>query len=157
LYLAKESSTNNAVAKQLPGSLLDTMTPEVMSPAITSAGAIPAINAKDSTFNVAGGNLTNITHVYNVDPNCNQGICTSHFCDLRLIIGADKIYQWLSAIIPSTNYHVALKARLEDTGLWFINGARFAKWKAAADDFLWICGTRMYSYRMRVTIYTELL
>jgi hypothetical protein len=66
------------------------------------------------------------------------------FCNLGLIIGPDKVYQWLSAVIPSMNYHGALKARLEDTGLWFINGAQFARWKAKADNFLWIYGTRMY-------------
>jgi len=63
---------------------------------------------------------------------------------LELIILPDKIYQWLSAVIPSTNYYGALKVRLEDTGLWFIDGARFERWKVAAGDFLWICGTRMY-------------
>ena len=129
---------------------------EFKSHRIASAGAIPAIKAKDSTFNVVGGNQTNITTIYNVDPNCNQGIWTHQFCDLGLIIGPDKIYQWLSAVIPSTNYYGALEARLEDTGLWFINGSRFTRWKAQADDFLWICGTRMYSYHLRVIIYTEL-
>ena len=70
---------------------------------------------------------------------------------LKLTILPEKIYQWLSAVIPSTNYHGALKVRLEDTGLWFIDGARFARWKATADDFVWICGTRMYSHRLRIT------
>ena len=55
------------------------------------------------------------------------------------------------------NYHGALKARLEDTGLWFIIGARFAQWKVAADNFLWICGTRTYSYHLWAIIDTELL
>jgi len=55
------------------------------------------------------------------------------------------------------NYHSALRARLEDTGLWFMNDTRFARWKAQADDFLWIYGTRMCSYHLRVIIYTELL
>ena len=55
------------------------------------------------------------------------------------------------------NYHGALRARLEDTGLWFMNGTRFAQWKAQADDFLWICGTRMYSYHLQVVMDTELL
>ena len=126
----------------------------------TSAVAIPtikAIHAQDSTFNVAGRDLTNITNVYNVDPNCDQGIWTHHFCNIRLTIGLDKIYKWLSAIIPSMNYNGALEARLEDTGLWFINGARFARWKGAADNFLWICGTRTYSYHLRVIIDTELV
>jgi hypothetical protein len=52
------------------------MTSNSMSPDRTSlsAVAIPAINAKDSTVYVAGKNQTNITNIYNVDPNCNQGI-----------------------------------------------------------------------------------
>jgi hypothetical protein len=132
-------------------SRLNTMTP-TSAVAIPAIPTINAINIKDGTVNVAGRDLTNITNVYNVDPNCNQGIWTHHFCDLRLTIGPDKIYQWLSAIIPSMNYHGALKARLEDTGLWFIDGARFARWKGAAGDFLWICGTRMCSYHLRVVM-----
>jgi hypothetical protein len=117
--------------------------------------AIPAINAQDSTVNIVGGNQTNI---YNVDRNCDQGIGPiNHKTLTELIICLDKIYQWLSAIIPSTNYHGALKVRLKDTGLWFISGGRFARWKGAADNFLWICGTRMYSYHLRVIIDTELL
>jgi hypothetical protein len=129
------------------------MTTEIMSPGIASAGAIPAINAKDSTINVAGGNQTNITTIYNVDPNCNQGIWTYQYCDLGLIISPDKIYQWLSAVIPSDNYHGALRACLEDTGLWFINGTRFARWKAQPDDFLWIYGTRMYPHHATHHLY----
>ena len=76
---------------------------------------------------------------------------------LKLNIRLEKIYQWLSAVIPSTNYYGALDVRLEDTGLWFINGARFARWKATADDFLWICGTRMCSHHFRTIIGSELL
>jgi hypothetical protein len=71
---------------------------------------------------------------------------------LKLIICLDKIYHWLSAVIPSTNYHGALKVRLEDTGLWFIDGARFTQWKTAADDFVWICGTRKYSHHLRIIL-----
>jgi len=126
--------------------------------AIPAISAISAINAQDSTVNVVGGNQTNITTIYNVDPNCNQGIGPiNHTTSTELIICLDKIYQWLSAVIPSTNYHGALKLRLKDTGLWFIGGARFARWKVAADDFLWICGTRTYSYHLRVIIDTEFL
>jgi hypothetical protein len=120
--------------------------------------AIPAINAQDCTVNVVEGNQTNITTIYNVDPNCSQGNGPIHHTtSTELIICLDKIYQWLSAIIPSTNYHGALKLRLKDTGLWFINGSRFSQWKASADDFLWICGTRTYSYYLRVVIDTELV
>jgi len=52
----------------------DTMTSDSISPDITSTIAINAINALDATVNVAGGNQTNITNIYTVDPNCNQGI-----------------------------------------------------------------------------------
>ena len=128
--------------------LLTTIINKFKSRKIVSAGAITAINIEGNTYNVAGGNQTNITNNYNVDPNCNQGIWKHQFCDLKLIIGPDKIYQWLSAVIPSMNYHVALRARLEDTGLWFMDDTRFARWKAQADDFLWIYGTRMYSYHL---------
>jgi hypothetical protein len=106
------------------------------------------INTQDGTFNVAGRDQTFVTNIYNVDHNCNQGIVSIkiiHTTSTELFICLDKIYQWLSAVIPSMNYHGALKVRLEDTGLWFINGTRFARWKGAVDDFLWICGTRMYS------------
>jgi hypothetical protein len=127
----------------------------------TSAVAIPAINAinaQDGTVNVAGGNQTFVTNVYSVDRHCNQGIGPINLTtSLELIICLDKIYHWLSAVIPSTNYHGALKVRLKDTGLWFINGARFAQWKGTADNFLWICGTRTYSYHLRVIIDTESL
>src|SRR5277367_4112330 len=92
-----------------------------------SAVAINAINAQDGTVNIAGRDLTFVTNVYNVDPNCDQGIGQiNHTTSTELIVCLDKIYQWLSASIPSTNYHGALNVRLEDTGLWFINGARFA-------------------------------
>src|ERR1700721_4302295 len=136
-------------------SQLDTMTSDSFSPSTTSTTAIPAIYAKDSTFNSVGRDQTNITYVYNVDPNCNQGITRIINLRLKLIICLDKIYQWLSAVITSTNYHGALKVRLVDTGLWLIDGARFARWKATADDFLWICGTRMYSHHLRIIIGSE--
>jgi hypothetical protein len=74
---------------------------------------------------------------------------------LKLMICLDKIYNWLSAVITSTNYHGALKVRLEDTGLWFIDGARFARWKATANDFLWICGTRMHSHHPQIIIISK--
>jgi hypothetical protein len=76
---------------------------------------------------------------------------------LKLTSRPDKIYQWLSADIPSTNYHRALKARLEDTGSWFIDGPRFAGWKAAADNFVWICGIRTYSHHLQITFGSKLV
>jgi hypothetical protein len=119
-----------------------------ISTSAVAINAISAINARDSTVNVAGSQ-TFVTNIYNADPNGNQGIGPINYTtSIKLITCLDKIYQWLSAVILSTNYHGALKARLEDTGLWFINGSRFAQWKGAADDFLWICGTRTYSYHL---------
>ena len=126
-----------------------------IAPDVPSTTAIPAINAQDSTVNVAGRDQIFIMNNYAVDPNCDKGIWINHL-RLKLIIRPEKIYQWLSAVIPTTNYYGALNVRLEDTGLWFINGARFARWKATADDFLWICGTRMYFYHLRVIIDTKL-
>jgi hypothetical protein len=112
----------------------------------TAINSINSIDANDSTVNVVGGNQTNITTIYNVDPNCDQGIGSiNHTTSTELIIRLDRIYQWLSAVIPSTNYHGALEVRMEDTGLWFLDGSRFTRWKVMADDFLWICGARMYS------------
>jgi hypothetical protein len=56
---------------------LDTMTSDSISPDITSTIAIPAIDAKDSTVNVAGRDLIFITNNYTVDPNFDQGIWTN--------------------------------------------------------------------------------
>jgi hypothetical protein len=76
---------------------------------------------------------------------------------LKLTSRPDKIYQWLSAVIPFANYYAALNIRLEDTGSWFIDGERFARWKATADDFIWICGTRKYSHHLRIIIVSKLV
>jgi hypothetical protein len=51
----------------------DTMASDSISPDIPSTIAIPAIDANDSTFNFVGRDQI-ITNIYNVDPNCNQGI-----------------------------------------------------------------------------------
>lgn len=56
--------------------------------------------------------------------------------DARLV----RIRQWLSAPDPSTNYHKALKKRQADTGLWFLFGAEFTKWKTAVPSSLWLHG-----------------
>jgi hypothetical protein len=44
-----------------------------MSHSRIAASAIPAINAKDSTINVVGGDQANITNNFYVDPNGDQG------------------------------------------------------------------------------------
>jgi nucleoside-triphosphatase THEP1 len=47
--------------------------PNSISPDIISTTAIPAINAQDSTMNVAGRD-----QIFIVDPNCDQGIWINH-------------------------------------------------------------------------------
>ena len=50
------------------------LTPDSMSPGSpSSAFAISAINAKDGTVNIAGGNLTNVTNNFYVDLNGDKG------------------------------------------------------------------------------------
>jgi hypothetical protein len=145
----------NASGPTDPEAALDS---DSVSPDITATIAIAAIDAKDGTVNIAGRDQIFVTNVYNVDPNCDQGIGSiNHTTLTELIICLDKIDKWLSGVVPSKNYEEALKVRLEDTGLWFINNARFAHWKATADDFVWICGTRMYPHHRPIIIGSELV
>jgi hypothetical protein len=51
-----------------------------------------------------------------------------------------KIFAWLSAPDPSTNYDKAFKQRLKGTGLWFLEGQEFAKWKLEESSLLWLHG-----------------
>ncbi|USP79667.1 ankyrin repeat-containing domain protein [Curvularia clavata] len=54
----------------------------------------------------------------------------------------DKIYRWLLAPDPSTNYRKALKQREPGTGLWFLNSAEFREWKdRVVSSRLWVQGT----------------
>lgn len=58
------------------------------------------------------------------------------------IIG--EVLDWLAAPDPSSNQRNIDKKREPDTGLWFVNGAQFNKWKAAAGSFLWLHGIRKH-------------
>jgi hypothetical protein len=51
-----------------------------------------------------------------------------------------EIHQWLSAPDPAVNYQKALKQRQHGTGLWFLEGERYASWKMDATSFLWLYG-----------------
>jgi hypothetical protein len=51
-----------------------------------------------------------------------------------------KIFSWLSAPDPSTNYHKAHKQRQAETGLWLLESAKFAEWKERAASRLWLYG-----------------
>ncbi|KAF1968464.1 hypothetical protein BU23DRAFT_558501 [Bimuria novae-zelandiae CBS 107.79] len=51
-----------------------------------------------------------------------------------------KICRWLSAPGPSTNYQKALKLRQADTGVWFLKGREYTRWKAEAASPLWLYG-----------------
>ena len=55
----------------------NTMTSDSILPGITPTAAIPAIYAKDSTFNNAGRDQIFNTIIYTVDPNCDRGIWTN--------------------------------------------------------------------------------
>jgi hypothetical protein len=116
----------------------------------SSASAIPAINASNSTVSIAGRDQTNITNNFYLDRNYDRGICKFNPACQRLIDIPVQVYQWLSAVIPSANYDAALKTRLENTGDWFIKGARFAQWKSEADHFLWVSGTRTFAYNWSI-------
>jgi hypothetical protein len=50
------------------------------------------------------------------------------------------IREWLSPPDPSTNYDRALEQRHKDTGLWFIHGVAFKKWKETLGSSLWLHG-----------------
>src|ERR1700761_2555604 len=52
------------------------------------------------------------------------------------------ICQWLwnSTPDPSSNYGSALKLRLKHTGLWFLEGQKYAFWKAKPTSYIWLYG-----------------
>jgi hypothetical protein len=51
-----------------------------------------------------------------------------------------KIRQWLSAPDASANYQKALKLRQANTGRWFLESDKYARWKEAPCSFLWLYG-----------------
>lgn len=51
-----------------------------------------------------------------------------------------KIFSWLSAPDPSTNYHKAHKQRQAETGVWLLEGKQFTRWKESAASRLWLYG-----------------
>ena len=51
-----------------------------------------------------------------------------------------RIFKWLSAPDPSTNYHKAHEMRQDNTGLWLLRHARFLEWKTNAASRLWLYG-----------------
>jgi hypothetical protein len=115
------------------------MSSEFMADVVSPTTTIGTINATHSTFSAIGRDQLNI---YNADQN-SSGISANLSSQHQfIIIVPGEIYGWLSAVVPSTNYNSALKIRLDDTGLWFINNTEFARWKLEADTFLWVDGTR---------------
>jgi hypothetical protein len=46
----------------------------------------------------------------------------------------------LSSPDPSTNQNDALKKRHTGTGLWFVDGEKFAYWKTSPKSFIWLHG-----------------
>lgn len=52
----------------------------------------------------------------------------------------DQIEHWLSPPDPSADYNKALQQRHKDSGLWFLHGDIFSKWKKRQNSFLWLHG-----------------
>lgn len=51
-----------------------------------------------------------------------------------------KIYVWLSAPDPSTNYNKALDQRQEGSGQWFLQSSAYSAWKTEQKSFMWLYG-----------------
>lgn len=51
-----------------------------------------------------------------------------------------KFRRWLSAPDSFQIHHKALQDRLADTGLWFLRGEQYSKWKTGLIPFLWLYG-----------------
>ncbi|KAL6711261.1 hypothetical protein ACN47E_005792 [Coniothyrium glycines] len=51
-----------------------------------------------------------------------------------------KVHKWLTPPDPSTNHLKAQKLREAETGLWFVNGVKFAQWKAVPTSRMWLYG-----------------
>jgi hypothetical protein len=106
-----------------------------------------------NTINYVRGNQTNThTHIYQKGilflPVKRQILANSHsVSDDKL----DKIFKWLSPTIPSANYDAALKMRLQETGMWFINSEQFSEWKKTADSLFWLYGKRMFVRISQIT------
>lgn len=51
---------------------------------------------------------------------------------------SQKIFSWLSAPDPSSNFNTARDKRQPDTGIWFLKSQIFLTWKMAPCSFLWL-------------------
>lgn len=56
-----------------------------------------------------------------------------------------KIYTWLSAPDPSTNYNKALQERHQGSGQWLLQRSAYPAWKTERNSFLWLYGIPGYS------------
>lgn len=55
----------------------------------------------------------------------------------------EKVSQWLTASLPSSNHNAAIKKRQPRTGEWFTQGKEFAEWKmGTSSSFIWLHGIR---------------
>ena len=59
---------------------------------------------------------------------------------LKLDQMSEKIDSWLSPPDPSTNFNAARKQCHKGSGLWFLKGDAFAKWRTRQNSFLWLHG-----------------
>ena len=51
-----------------------------------------------------------------------------------------KIFSWLAAPDPSSNFESARKKRQQDTGKWLLESPTFVAWKESACSLLWLFG-----------------
>ena len=51
-----------------------------------------------------------------------------------------NVLKWLDTINVQLNHSSAREKHLEDTGMWFLNGADFAHWQASPRGLLWLFG-----------------
>lgn len=54
----------------------------------------------------------------------------------------EKINQWFSAPLPSSNHNTAMKKRQPSTGEWFTRSKEFSDWKIGTKSFIWLHGIR---------------
>jgi hypothetical protein len=113
---------------------------------VAATGSHSSINyaQRDQTNNYSNDYSTHIYQGCSKYFTCTQ-IPSCQFISDCSVERRDKIRQWLSPTIPSTNYDEALETRLQETGMWFIGDNRFLEWKENADSLLWLYGKRMFS------------
>ncbi|KAH0372123.1 purine and uridine phosphorylase, partial [Aureobasidium melanogenum] len=113
------------------------------------AAATAAAYAKDFLGYVDNGDLARTSKASEIlgkiskdndEIKANLKLAREKIEEMHLDDHQKEIRDWLSAPDPSTNYTNALEKRHPDTGLWFIDGEAFERWKGQPNSFLWLHG-----------------